>query len=48
VRFGGAHDLCSIAREDARENVLIRLAVVRRERFLPGLAASVSGAGLRS
>jgi hypothetical protein len=48
VRFGGAHDLCSIGREEAREKVLTRLAVIRRERFLPGLAASVSGAGPRS
>ena len=48
MRFGGAHDLCSIGREDARENVVTRLAVVRRARLMPGLASLVSGAGLPS
>ncbi len=33
VRFGGLYDLCSIARDDARENTLARFAVVRRERL---------------
>lgn len=34
VRYGGRADLASIAREDARDNVIVRLAVVRRERLL--------------
>jgi hypothetical protein len=32
-RFGGLFDLCSLSRDDARENTLVRLAVVRRERL---------------
>lgn len=48
VRFGGPHDLCSIGREDARENVLTRLAIIRRERLLSGPAGPVSAVGRRS
>jgi len=33
VRFGGLHDLVSIARDDERDGVIARLAVVRRERL---------------
>jgi hypothetical protein len=33
VRFGGLHDLVSISRDDEREGVIARLAVVRRERL---------------
>jgi len=33
ARFGGLFDLCSISRDDARENTVVRLAVVRRERL---------------
>jgi hypothetical protein len=34
VRYGGRADLVSIARDDARDKVILRLAVVRRERLL--------------
>jgi hypothetical protein len=34
VRFGGLFDLCSISQIDERENVLVRFAVVHRERLL--------------
>ncbi len=33
ARFGGLFDLCSISRDDARENTVVRFAVVRRERL---------------
>jgi hypothetical protein len=33
ARFGGLFDVCSIAREDGREGVVARFAVVRRERM---------------
>jgi hypothetical protein len=33
VRFGGIYDVCSIARDDEREGVVARFAVVRRERM---------------
>lgn len=33
VRFGGPYDLCSLSRTDERDKVLVRLAVVRRERL---------------
>jgi hypothetical protein len=33
ARFGGLMDLCSISRDDARENTVVRLAVIRRERL---------------
>jgi len=33
VRFGGVYDVCSIARDDEREGVAARFAVVRRERM---------------
>ena len=33
VRFGGLYDVCSIARDDAREGVVARFAIVRRERM---------------
>lgn len=33
VRFGGVYDVCSIARDDEREGVVARFAVVRRERM---------------
>jgi hypothetical protein len=33
VRFGGLYDVCSIARDDEREGVVARFAVVRRERM---------------
>ena len=32
-RFGGLFDLCSISRDDGRENTVVRFAVVRRERL---------------
>lgn len=32
-RFGGVYDLCSISRDDARDNVVLRLAVVHRDRM---------------
>jgi hypothetical protein len=34
VRFGGLYDLCSISHIDERENVLVRFAVVHRERLM--------------
>jgi hypothetical protein len=33
ARFGGVFDLCSISHDDARENTVVRFAVIRRERF---------------
>jgi hypothetical protein len=33
VRYGGCYDLVSIARDDEREKVITRFAVVRRERM---------------
>jgi hypothetical protein len=33
ARFGGLYDLCSISRDDARENTLVRFAVIRRARL---------------
>jgi hypothetical protein len=33
ARFGGVFDVCSISRDDARENTLVRFAVVRRDRL---------------
>jgi hypothetical protein len=33
ARFGGLYDVCSIARDDEREGVVARFAVVRRERM---------------
>lgn len=32
-KFGGLADLCSIARDDGRENTVVRFAVIRRERL---------------
>jgi hypothetical protein len=34
VRFGGLYDLCSISQIDERENVLVRFAIVHRERLM--------------
>jgi hypothetical protein len=34
VRFGGLYDLCSISQFDDRENVLVRFAIVHRERLM--------------
>jgi hypothetical protein len=33
ARYGGLFDLCSISRDDARENTVVRFAVIRRERL---------------
>jgi hypothetical protein len=33
ARYGGVFDLCSISRDDARENTVVRFAVIRRARF---------------
>jgi hypothetical protein len=33
VQFGGIADLCSIARDDERENTVARFAVIRRDRL---------------
>jgi hypothetical protein len=33
ARYGGVADLCSISRGDARENTVVRFAVIRRERL---------------
>jgi hypothetical protein len=33
AKFGGLYDLCSISRDDARENTVVRFAVIRRERL---------------
>jgi hypothetical protein len=33
ARYGGLSDLCSISCDDARENTIVRFAVVRRERL---------------
>jgi hypothetical protein len=35
VRYGGRYDLVSIARDDERDKVITRFAVVRRERMVP-------------
>jgi hypothetical protein len=37
ARFGGIADLCGISSSDARDNTVVRLAVVRRERLATGL-----------
>src|SRR5262245_44839645 len=37
ARFGGLADLCGISSSDARDNTVVRLAVVRRERLATGL-----------
>jgi len=37
ARFGGIADLCGISPSDARDNTVVRLAVVRRERLATGL-----------
>ena len=42
VRYGGRHHLCSIGVDDERDEVILRLAVVRRERF------AVTDRGLRA
>ena len=34
ARYGGRHHICSIGLDDAREEVVVRLAVVRRDRFV--------------
>lgn len=34
ARYGGAANLCSIGREDPRDGLLLRLAVLRRRRFV--------------
>lgn len=39
ARFGGLFDLCSISRDDARENTVVRFAVVRRERLAVRLSS---------
>jgi hypothetical protein len=36
VRYGGVYDLCGIDPNDEREGVIVRFAVVRRERLLAG------------
>jgi hypothetical protein len=41
ARYGGLADLCSISRDDARENTVVRLAVIRRERL--GVRFGVGG-----
>jgi hypothetical protein len=33
ARYAGLFDLCSISRDDARDNTVVRLAVIRRERL---------------
>jgi hypothetical protein len=33
ARYGGVFDLCSISRDDARENTFARFAVIHRERL---------------
>ena len=33
ARYGGVFDLCSISRDDARDNTVVRFAVIRRERL---------------
>jgi len=33
AQFGGLFDFCSISRDDARENTVVRFAVIRRERL---------------
>ena len=37
TRYGGIADLCGISSSDARENTVVRFAVVRRERLATGL-----------
>ena len=37
ARYGGIADLCGISSSDARDNTVVRLAVVRRERLATGL-----------
>jgi hypothetical protein len=37
ARYGGTADLCGISSSDARDNVVTRFAVVRRERLATGL-----------
>ena len=37
ARYGGIADLCGISPSDARDNTVVRLAVVRRERLATGL-----------
>ena len=34
ARYGGRHHICSIGCDDEREEVIVRLAVVQRERFV--------------
>ena len=41
ARYGGLVDLCSINRDDARENTVVRFAVIRRERL--GVRFGVAG-----
>lgn len=41
ARYGGLVDLCSISRDDARENTVVRFAVIRRERL--GVRFGVGG-----
>jgi hypothetical protein len=33
ARYGGLFDLCSVSRDDARDNTVVRFAVIRRERL---------------
>jgi hypothetical protein len=37
ARYGGIADLCGISPSDARDNTVVRFAVVRRERLATGL-----------
>jgi hypothetical protein len=37
ARYGGTADLCGIGPADARDDVVMRFAVVRRERLAAGL-----------
>lgn len=37
TRYGGTADLCGIGPADARDNVVMRFAVVHRERLVAGL-----------
>jgi hypothetical protein len=46
TRFGGPHDLCGIGPSDRRENVLLRLAVVHRDRMANQLAEGSRADGL--
>jgi hypothetical protein len=36
IQFGGRYDLCSISRADEDNRVIVRFAIVRRERFQVG------------